>query len=85
MTDERMQFVARKLAGEPMSELCREIGISRKTAGYKIVNRYQECRMQGLTDRSRNRKSLRSKSVTHVLGTLCQPCLRAGPSGEWRA
>ena len=52
MTDERMQFVARRLAGEPMAELCREFGISRKTS-YKIFDRYQECGMQGLTDRSR--------------------------------
>ena len=43
--DERLQFVARRLAGEPMAELCREFGISRKT-GYKIF-------VQGLTDRSR--------------------------------
>jgi len=35
VTDERMQFVARRLAGEAMAELCREFGISRKT-GYKI-------------------------------------------------
>ena len=27
--DERLQFVARRLAGEPMAELCREFGISR--------------------------------------------------------
>jgi putative transposase len=50
--DERMQFVARRLAGEPMAELCREFGISRKT-GYKIVDRYQACGIHGLTDRSR--------------------------------
>ena len=50
--DERVQFVARRLAGEPMSDLCREFGISRKT-GYKIFDRYQECGVQGLTDRSR--------------------------------
>ena len=50
--DERMQFVARRLAGEPMAELCREFGISRKT-GYKIFDRYQECGIQGLADRSR--------------------------------
>jgi putative transposase len=50
--DERMQFVARRLAGEPMAELCREFGISRKT-GYKIYDRYQECGVQGLTGRSR--------------------------------
>ncbi len=40
------------LAGEPMAELCREFGISRKT-GYKIFDHYQECGVQGLTDRSR--------------------------------
>ena len=40
--DERLQFVARRLAGEPMAELCREFGISRKT-GYKIFDRYQQC------------------------------------------
>src|SRR6266576_6453539 len=50
--DERLQFVARRLAGEPMADLCREFGISRKT-GYKIFDRYQECGIQGLTDRSR--------------------------------
>jgi putative transposase len=50
--DERLQFVGRRLAGEPMAELCREFGISRKT-GYKIFDRYQECGVHGLTDRSR--------------------------------
>jgi putative transposase len=35
-----------------MAELCRECGISRKT-GYKIFDRYQECGIHGLTDRSR--------------------------------
>jgi Helix-turn-helix domain len=39
--DEGLQFVARRLAGEAMAELCREFGISRKT-GYKIFDRYQE-------------------------------------------
>jgi Helix-turn-helix domain len=50
--DERLKFVARRLAGEPMADLCREFGISRKT-GYKIFDRYQECGVEGLTDRSR--------------------------------
>jgi putative transposase len=49
---ERLQFVARRIAGESMAELCREFGISRKT-GYKIFDRYQECGIEGLTDRSR--------------------------------
>lgn len=35
-----------------MAELCREFGISRKT-GCKIFDRYQQCGVQGLTDRSR--------------------------------
>ena len=39
--DERMQFVVRRLAGEPMAELCREFGISRKT-GYKIFDGVSE-------------------------------------------
>jgi transposase len=46
--DERLQFVARRLAGEPMAELCREFGISLKT-GYKIFDRYQESGVQWLT------------------------------------
>jgi len=33
--DERLKFVARRLAGEAMADLYREFGISRKT-GYKI-------------------------------------------------
>ena len=32
--------------------LCVEFGISRKT-GYKIYERYKDCGVQGLTDRSR--------------------------------
>src|SRR3979490_611719 len=50
--DERLQFVARGLAGEAMAELCREFGIARKT-GYKIFDCYRECGLEGLTDRSR--------------------------------
>jgi transposase len=50
--DERVRFVARLLEGEPMSHVCREFGISRKT-GYKIVDRYKDHGLEGLTDRSR--------------------------------
>ena len=50
--DERLRFVARRLDGEPMASLCREFGISRKT-GYKIYQRYKDCGLEGLTDRSR--------------------------------
>src|SRR5207253_7752389 len=50
--DERLRFVARLLDGEKMAALCREFDISRKT-GYKIFQRYKDCGVQGLTDRSR--------------------------------
>jgi putative transposase len=50
--DERLRFVARLLDGEKMAVLCEEFGISRKT-GYKIYDRYKDCGVQGLTDRSR--------------------------------
>ena len=49
--DERLQFVARRLDGEKMAALCREFGIARKT-GYKIFERYKDCGVEGLTDRS---------------------------------
>jgi putative transposase len=50
--DERLKFIARLLEGEKMAGLCREFGISRKT-GYKILTRYNEIGLEGLTDRSR--------------------------------
>jgi putative transposase len=50
--DERLRFVARLLEGEKMAVLCREFDISRKT-GYKIFQRYKDCGLPGLTDRSR--------------------------------
>jgi putative transposase len=50
--DERLRFVARVLEGEKIAVLCREFDISRKT-GHKIFNRYRDCGLEGLTDRSR--------------------------------
>ena len=50
--DERMHFVIRLEDGESMAMLCREFGISRKT-GYKILERYEECGLEGLSDRTR--------------------------------
>jgi putative transposase len=50
--DERLRFIARLLEGEKMAPLCREFGISRVT-GYKIFNRYKDCGLDGLNDRSR--------------------------------
>jgi transposase InsO family protein len=50
--DERIRFVIRLKDGESMAGLCREFGISRKT-GYKLLERYEACGMEGLSDRSR--------------------------------
>ena len=50
--EERLRFVARRLDGEAMSDVCREFGISRKT-GYKIFHRYREEGLDALADRSR--------------------------------
>jgi putative transposase len=50
--DERVKFIARVLEGEKVAVLAREFGISRKTA-YKIIDRYDETGLEGLTDRSR--------------------------------
>src|SRR6202049_4755066 len=50
--DERMRFVIRLKDGETMASLCREFGISRKT-GYKIFERYEQCGLEGLSDRVR--------------------------------
>jgi len=50
--DERMRFVIRLNDGESMASLCREFGVSRKT-GYKIIHRYEECGLDGLSDRAR--------------------------------
>src|SRR5262245_9127017 len=50
--NERMEFVARLKAGERMTDLCREFGISHKT-GYKFEQRYEEHGPKGLYDFSR--------------------------------
>jgi helix-turn-helix protein len=50
--DERLKFIARLLDGEKMAAVCRDFNVSRKT-GYKIVKRYNDVGLEGLTDRSR--------------------------------
>jgi putative transposase len=50
--DERVKFIARFLEGEKVARLAVEFGISRKTA-YKIIDRYEDVGLVGLTDRSR--------------------------------
>ena len=50
--NERMKLVAALLDGENVAVLCRRFGVSRKT-GYKILNRYNACGLEGLIDRPR--------------------------------
>jgi transposase len=50
--DERRRFVIRLKDGDSMASVCRQYGISRPM-GYKIFERYEECGIEGLTDRSR--------------------------------
>ena len=66
--DERMRFVIRLQEGERMSDLCREFGISRVT-GYKIVSRYQETGLLGLSDRSR-RPYRHANQLPHQIAAL---------------
>jgi len=61
--DERLKFISRLLDGEPMAVLCREFGMSGKT-GYKILTRYNEIGLEGLTDRL---------AGPTVMPTSCQP------------
>ena len=55
--NERMEFVAGLKAGERMTDLCREFGISRKT-GYKFERRYEEHGPKGLYDFTRRPRRL---------------------------
>src|SRR4051794_13928622 len=52
--EERLQFVARLLDGEAMTDVCRGFGISRKT-GYKFFDRYREHGLAALSARWRGR------------------------------
>ena len=83
--EERLRFVARLIEGEAMTDLCLELGISRKT-GYKLFNRYKEEGAAAFTDRSRRPVRLleRAKGFepsTPTLARLCStPELRPRPS-----
>jgi len=59
------------LDGEKMTVLCRQFGVSRKT-GYKILNRYNSCGLEGLTDRSR-RPNRHANQIPVQIETLIVP------------
>lgn len=58
---ERMQFLARLQAGERMTDLCREFGISRKT-GYKLLARFETLGSAALVDASRAPKRVANRT-----------------------
>src|ERR1700678_2607953 len=79
--DERLRFVSRLLDGEAMSDVCREFGVSRKT-GYKIFDRYKECGLEALSDRSR-RPSRYANHLPRRIEHLILVCRREKP--HWAA
>jgi len=50
--EERLRLSPACWTGNAMTDVCREFGVSRKT-GYKIFDRYKECGLEALSDRSR--------------------------------
>lgn len=78
VVDERLRFVARRQEGEKMAPLCREFGISRKT-GYKIFDRYKDCGLEGLKNRSR-RPYRQALQLPEPLETLIVRLKREHPS-----
>ena len=77
--DERLNFVARLLDGDKMAVLCREFEISRKT-GYKIFQRYRDCGIEGLTDRSR-RPYRHARQLPFQIEMAIVTLKRASPAG----
>ena len=59
--DLRRELIYRYLNKEKVTDLCREYGISRKTA-YKFIHRFQACGLDGLKDQSRRPHHLASKT-----------------------
>jgi transposase InsO family protein len=79
--DQRLQFIAKLLDGEAMSDVCREFGISRKT-GYKIFSRYKESGFEALSDRCR-RPVRYANQLPPQIETLIVSCKREKP--HWGA
>jgi transposase InsO family protein len=66
-----MKFVVRLDAGEAMSDLCREFGISRKT-GYKFWERYKRAGPHGLEDASRAPKRVARRTAAEIESVLVE-------------
>jgi hypothetical protein len=55
--EERLRFVARRLEGEGLSDVCREFGTSRKT-GHKILNRFKDDGLEAQTSTQGHRAAM---------------------------
>lgn len=62
---ERMKFLARLQAGERMTDLCEEFGISRK-AGYRLRDRFATLGVAALVDASRAPKRVANRTSTEI-------------------
>ncbi len=69
--DERKRFISRLHAGEKMTSLCREYGISR-TTGYKFKTRYGRCGEPGLLDQPRGPRNPRNRVSEEMQGHILQ-------------
>lgn len=78
LMSERMDLVRRLEKGERMTELCEELGISRKT-GYKFWDRYEKRGVRGLEDESRAPKRVARKTPAEVEAVLVE-ARRAHPT-----
>jgi len=61
-----MEFITRLRAGERITELCREFGISRKT-GHKLKRRWEQLGPAGLGDQSRAPKHIPHRTTPEIL------------------
>lgn len=85
--DERMNFISRMQSGERVTDLCKEFGISRKTA-YKFVDRYSREGPAGLHDVSRrpiNHPNQTPEAIKNLILKTKEekPTWGAGKIREW--
>jgi putative transposase len=66
-----MKFVARLKAGERMTDLCEEFGISRKT-GYKFLQRFEQYSAVGLVDMSRAPNRIPHRTPDEIVDRLVE-------------
>ena len=64
--EQRVKFVVRALGGrDPLSQLCSEFGISRRT-GYKWITRYREGGVEAIAERSRRPLHSPTRTVSEL-------------------